>query len=71
MRKDLVLAMALAAVFALLAVAGVFLEWSPILIGLLIAVMVAADGYLVLGFIRQNKEARDDPGPGRKSPPFP
>ena len=71
MRKDLVLAMALAAVFALMAVAGVFLEWSPILIGLLIAVMVAADGYLVLGFIRQNKKTRDDPGSGRKSPPFP
>jgi len=57
MRPDLIFAMVLAAVSAILAVAGFFImEWSPIVIGLLIGVMLAADGYFVLGFVRQTKE---------------
>ena len=68
------IAMALGGVAAVLAVAGFSLfEWSPIVVGLLFAVMVAADGYFVWGIIRQNKETRDGPGSaaGRKSPPIP
>jgi len=57
MRTDLIFAMALAAVSAILAVAGFFImEWSPIVIGLLIGVMLAADGYFVWGLIGQNKK---------------
>jgi hypothetical protein len=73
MRKDLVFAIALAAISLILALAGVFLEWSPVLIGILIAVMVAADGYFVWGFIAQNKKppaSQDREGaviPGRET----
>ena len=57
------IAMALGGVAALLAVAGFALfDWSPIVVGLLFALMVAADGYFVRGVIRQNRETRDDPG---------
>jgi hypothetical protein len=74
MRPDLIIAMVLAAVSAFLALAGFFVfEWSPALVGLLIGVMVAADGYFVWGIIRQNQETREGPGSasGRKSPPVP
>jgi hypothetical protein len=71
MRADLLIAMVLGAVAAFLAVAGFFVfEWSPILVGLLVAVMVAADGYFVRGIIRQNQETRDSAA-GRRSPPVP
>ena len=66
--------MALGGVAAFLAVAGFFVfEWSPVLVGLLFALMVAADGYFVWGVIRQTRETRDSPGSaaGRKSPPIP
>ena len=57
MRTDLMIAMALGGVAAVLAVAGFSLfEWSPIVVGLLFALMVAADGYLVLGLMRQAKK---------------
>ena len=50
MRPDLIIAMALGGVAAVLAVAGFALfEWSPVVVGLLFAVMVAADGYFVSG----------------------
>ena len=50
MRTDLLIAMTLGGVAAFLAVAGFALfDWSPIVVGLLFAVMVAADGYFVLG----------------------
>ena len=74
MRPDLMIAMALGGIAALLAVAGFALfDWSPIVVGLLFALMVAADGYFVRGIIRQNRETRDGPGSasGRKSPPVP
>ena len=72
MRPDLLIAMVLGMVAAVLAVAGfVLFDWSPVVVGLLIAVMVAADGYFVWGVVRQNQETRKDPGSaaGRKSPP--
>ena len=57
MRTDLTIAMALGGVAALLAVAGFALfDWSPVVVGLLFALMVAADGYLVLGLMRQSKK---------------
>jgi hypothetical protein len=56
MRRDLILAIVLAVVFAILLVVGVFLEWSPVALGILIVVMVSADGYFLWGFIGQNKK---------------
>ena len=56
MRTDLIIAIVLAAVFAVLAVSAFVMEWSWVVVGLLIAATLAADGYLVLGLMRQSKK---------------
>ncbi|MES1156122.1 MAG: hypothetical protein ABUL48_06805 [Pseudorhodoplanes sp.] len=56
MQKDLAFAIALSAVAVILLLAGFFLEWSPFLLGLLIAVFVGSDGYLVVALVNRAKK---------------
>ena len=57
MRTDLLFAAVLGTVSVFLALAGFFvLDWSPPVLGVLLAVFVVADGYLVFGLVQQAKK---------------
>jgi hypothetical protein len=56
MRTDLLIAIMLSAVFAVLAVSAFVMEWGFVAVGVFIAATLAADAWLVLGLVGQSKK---------------
>ncbi len=64
MQTDLIVAAVLGTFSVFLALIGFFvLDWSPLVLGVLIAVFVVADGYLVFGLVQQAQQAKKPPIP--------